>query len=124
MKTTTTFNDEGKAMTETCEEIEMPADYSFAMVNDYVHTAERQYEELESLCLGMACEIDRLNAQITAPTADSYRIDWLADVNQSIGNVMLPMECVTNNLGSLRAAIDMAMRLDALSRKEAEEAAQ
>lgn len=60
MKSTTTFNNEGKAMTETCEGIEMPADYSFATVNDYVHTVGRQYEELEALCLGMACEIDRL----------------------------------------------------------------
>lgn len=60
MKTETTFDNDGKALTETTEGITMPADLSFATVNDYVHTPGRQYEELEALCLGMACEIDRL----------------------------------------------------------------
>lgn len=60
MKITTTFNNEGKAITETAEGIEMPADYSFATVNDYVYSPGRTYEELEALCLGMASEIDRL----------------------------------------------------------------
>jgi hypothetical protein len=58
-------------MIETCEGIEMPADYSFATVNDYVHTPGRHYEDLEALCLGMACEIDRLrgkkNRRMIAP---------------------------------------------------------
>ena len=44
--------------------------------------------------------------------ADKARIDWLADVNQSIGNVQLPAECVTMHLESLRGAIDAAMALD------------
>lgn len=44
--------------------------------------------------------------------ADKARIDWLADVNQSIGNVQLPAECVTMHLDSLRGAIDAAMALD------------
>ncbi len=39
---------------------------------------------------------------------DKKRIDWLADKNQSIGNVMLPTQCVERNLGSLRGAIDDA----------------
>ena len=40
---------------------------------------------------------------------DAKRIDWLADVNNRIGNVQLPIECIENNPDSLRAAIDMAM---------------
>lgn len=40
---------------------------------------------------------------------DTQRIDWLADKNQNIGNVMLPTVCVEQNLHSLRGAIDMAM---------------
>lgn len=71
MKVSTTYDNNGKAMIETCEGIEMPADYSFATVNDYVHTPGRQYEELEALCLGMACEIERLrgkkNRRMIAP---------------------------------------------------------
>lgn len=41
---------------------------------------------------------------------DGRRIDWLADLNNNIGNVQLPAECVLNNLHSLRAAIDEAMK--------------
>lgn len=38
----------------------MPADYSFAAVNDFVHGMEVNYEDLECLALGMATEIERL----------------------------------------------------------------
>ena len=40
---------------------------------------------------------------------DEKRLDWLADKNNTIGNVQLPNICVTRNLHSLRAAIDDAM---------------
>ena len=46
------------------------------------------------------------------PHPDTVRLDWLADRDQHIGNVQLPAECVTCNLHSLRAAIDMAMQMD------------
>ena len=42
---------------------------------------------------------------------DKTRIDWLADLNNEIGNVQLPNKCVENNIGSLRDAIDEAMEL-------------
>ena len=42
---------------------------------------------------------------------DKSRIDWLADLNNEIGNVQLPTKCVENNIGSMRAAIDEAMEL-------------
>jgi hypothetical protein len=46
----------------------------------------------------------------TKQITDKQRIDWLADVNNNIGNVMLPTECVHDNIdGGLRAAIDAAM---------------
>ncbi|MFA7386494.1 MAG: hypothetical protein WCZ87_02400 [Thiohalobacteraceae bacterium] len=47
--------------------------------------------------------------QVQAWKRDAERLDWLADPNNSIGNVQLPTECVTENLHSLRAAIDAAM---------------
>ncbi|MEN8821978.1 MAG: hypothetical protein ABF271_12835 [Abyssibacter sp.] len=43
---------------------------------------------------------------------DKKRLDWLADPNNHIGNVQLPVECVQKNLHSLRAAIDCAMGLE------------
>ena len=45
--------------------------------------------------------------------ADKRRLDWLADESNSFGSVQLPKSCVLNNLGSLRDAIDAAMRLHA-----------
>lgn len=43
---------------------------------------------------------------------DTVRMDWLADMDNAIGNVQLPAVCVMNNLHDMRAAIDEAMRLD------------
>ncbi len=42
---------------------------------------------------------------------DKARLDWLADVKNLVGNVMLPTDIVKRNLGSLRDAIDAAMKL-------------
>ncbi|MES1926527.1 hypothetical protein [Salinisphaera sp. T31B1] len=42
---------------------------------------------------------------------DARRLDWLADRDNPIGNVQLPTQCVTENLGSMRDAIDAAMDL-------------
>ena len=55
-----TLTEDGRALTETQQGITMPADYSFATVNDYVHGLDVNYEDLEALCLGMANEIDKL----------------------------------------------------------------
>lgn len=60
--------------------------------------------------------IDQLRARVVELEAenlrlkhDELRLDWLADRDNSIGNVQLPTDCVTANLGSLRYAIDAAM---------------
>lgn len=55
-----TINEDGKVLTETLEGVTMPFDYSFSTVNDFVHSIETQYEDLESLCLGMASHIEKL----------------------------------------------------------------
>jgi len=44
---------------------------------------------------------------------DKERLDWLADVNNTIANVMLPTKIVQENIsGGLRGMIDAAMQLD------------
>ena len=48
---------------------------------------------------------------------DSMRLDWLADLDNHIGAVSLPRQCIEQNLHSLRQAIDAAM---ALPREEPE----
>ena len=48
---------------------------------------------------------------VEAAREDACRLDWLADRDNPIGNVQLPNVCVMNNMHSLRAAIDDAMRI-------------
>lgn len=55
-----TVTQTGQVLTETQEGITMPADYSFATVNDYVHGIDVNFEDLLYLCLGMANHIDQL----------------------------------------------------------------
>ena len=55
-----TMTETGLVLTETQEGVTMPADYSFAAVNDYVHGVDRYFEELQWLTLGMATEIEKL----------------------------------------------------------------
>lgn len=40
---------------------------------------------------------------------DKARLDWLADPENTIGQVVLPEKCVHDHLDSMRAAIDAAM---------------
>jgi hypothetical protein len=62
----------------------------------------RQAEADARLRCEAADEIERLRA-------DKARLDWLADKDNTIGQVLLPYACVEANLHSLRAAIDAAM---------------
>lgn len=43
--------------------------------------------------------------------ADEKRIDWLADRDNHIGEVLLPIACVESHVDSLRDAIDAAMAI-------------
>jgi urocanate hydratase len=44
---------------------------------------------------------------------DKVRLDWLADVDNKIANVMLPAEIVQENIaGGLRGMIDAAMEME------------
>jgi hypothetical protein len=43
--------------------------------------------------------------------ADQKRLDWLADPANQHGQVLLPSDCVRDNPGDMRAAIDAAMAL-------------
>ena len=51
-------------------------------------------------------------AELIDLRADAARLDWLADPDNQAGNVQLPTECVLAHPESMRAAIDMAMRME------------
>lgn len=65
-------------------------------------------DELQQLLSDGIAELQRENAELRK---DKARLDWLADVNNSIGNVLLPTDIVERNLHSMRDAIDEAMKL-------------
>lgn len=49
------------------------------------------------------------SAEVDEMEKDKARLDWLADPANEIGNVQLPVGAVTENIHSLRAALDAAM---------------
>lgn len=57
---TFTMTEAGKVLTETQDMITMPADYSFATVNDFVRCIDVSFEDLQCLCLGLASEMELL----------------------------------------------------------------
>lgn len=59
-------------------------------------------------CLIAIKDREKAEAALAECREDANRLDWLADKENSIGDVMLPTECVEKNPHSLRAAIDAA----------------
>lgn len=64
-----------------------------------------QRHQLQKAYEAMYCTDDK------SVITDTDRIDWLADPNNTIGNVQLPRNVVIGNVASLRGAIDEAMEL-------------
>jgi len=53
-------------------------------------------------------KLERENAELRK---DKARLDWLADPQNTIGNVTLPRQHILDHPDSMRAAIDAAMKL-------------
>ena len=68
-------------------------------------------DELTAL-QNLRIEIDQLKITFNELLKDKARIDWLADVNQNMGDLILPRDIVERNLHSMRAAIDEAMSIE------------
>lgn len=60
MSQSLTISETGKVLTITEDGVTYPADYRFSTVNDFVHSAETGYEDMQGLCLGMADRIEKL----------------------------------------------------------------
>lgn len=61
---TCTMDGAGRLLTIDSGGVSMPADYTFALVNDYVHSTGRHFEELQYLALGMAGDYEALQARV------------------------------------------------------------
>ena len=83
-------------------------------VDEALAFAERVYSRVSDAGI-IAAEVRRLREENEslrlenlALKADAERINWLADVNNTVGSVVLPREIVEANMASLRQAIDAA----------------
>lgn len=70
-------------------------------LNDMLKDAQKEIVRLRE-------ENEQLRIENIALRADADRIDWLADVENTVGSVVLPRHIVEQNIGSLRQAIDAA----------------
>ena len=75
---------------------------------DQVGTESYERHQCVLALESLLARIEVLRVQNAALRADADRIDWLADVNNSVGSVVLPREIVESNISSLRQAIDAA----------------
>lgn len=75
---------------------------------DQVGTESYERHQCVMALESLLARIDVLRVQNAALRADAARIDWLADVNNTVGGVVLPREIVEANISSLRQAIDAA----------------
>ena len=75
---------------------------------DQVGTESYERHQCVLALESLMARIDVLRTENAALRADADRIDWLADVNNTVGSVVLPREIVEANVSSLRQAIDAA----------------
>ena len=75
---------------------------------DQIGTESYERNQCVMALESLTARIDVLRIENAALRADADRIDWLADVNNTVGSVVLPREIVEANVSSLRQAIDAA----------------
>lgn len=75
---------------------------------DQVGTESYERNQCVLALESLLARIEVLRVQNAALRADADRIDWLADVDNTVGSVVLPREIVEANISSLRQAIDAA----------------
>lgn len=77
------------------------------------HFMTMEYQgELYGKISGEYVQLTETTQDIEKLRRDKERLDWLASVDNKIGNVTLPDAIVHSNISSLRDAIDKAMMLD------------
>ena len=85
-----------------------------AMAEDAEEDGNADRAMLLRTCVKMlSAELERTKRALEEALKDAKRMDWLADPENTVGNVQLPTEAVTANLHSLRDAIDAAIEMSA-----------
>ena len=59
MPESVTLSEDGAVLTEHHDGFDWPGELTFACVNDYVHDANRHFEELQYLALGMIGDLEK-----------------------------------------------------------------
>ncbi len=75
---------------------------------DQIGTESYERHQCVMALESLLARIEVLRVQNAALRADAARIDWLADVSNTVGSVVLPRDIVEANVSSLRQAIDAA----------------
>ena len=75
---------------------------------DQIGTESYERHQVVKALESLMARIEVLRIENKALRADADRIDWLADVNNTVGSVVLPRHVVEQNISSLRQAIDAA----------------
>jgi len=75
---------------------------------DQIGTESYERHQVVKALESLMARIEVLRIENKALRADADRIDWLADVSNTVGSVVLPRDIVEANVSSLRQAIDAA----------------
>ena len=71
-----------------------------------------ELERMREQLFRMRAQLFHVSDELSEAKKDKARLDWLADPQNTIGNVTLPREHIMNHPESMRAAIDAAMEGD------------
>jgi hypothetical protein len=91
-----TIDEIGNVLTETIEGITQPFDYSFSSVNDFIHSPETNFEELQGLCFGIAHELHKTRAAIDKHNAaQAKECQWRKGKGMCDGYIERGKRCPT-----------------------------
>lgn len=77
-------NKTGSALTLTVSGCTVPASYTFSCVNDFVHSNETHFEDLQCLALGMASHIEKLTHVLDELCANAEPVCDCLEMGQTL----------------------------------------
>jgi len=74
-----TIKESGELITSHYDGFDWPGQLTFESVNDFVHDSNREYEEIQYLCLGLASKLDAIRLLVT--TDHESKDEFISRVN-------------------------------------------